>query len=225
MQSTSSSLQIAGRNRAAFFPIEPGTTDLADSKWIKETIAKGYTIVCDRYYYSGMIYSAAKQNPELSLKWAKSPDIGLPRPDAVIFLNLDPEEAEKRGGYGTEKYERKEMQQRVRRLFLDMEYVRHDEAIDMIVIDAGQSVQQVADSIYSEAAITVDAAEGGRARGPLGVVRDWPEGTVDRVPEVRRKTENGELIVERHLRESIRKGHTEYNPGTGEWLVKPWLCD
>jgi dTMP kinase len=41
-----------------------------------------------------MVYSAAKENPELSLEWAKSPDIGLPRPDAVMFLDLELEDAE-----------------------------------------------------------------------------------------------------------------------------------
>lgn len=172
-----------------------------------------------------MIYSAAKQNPELSLEWAKSPDIGLPRPDAVVFLNLSAEDAEKRGGYGEEKYEKKEMQQRVRKLFLDLEHVRHDEAVDMRVIDAGRSLDEVAQLVYSEAIITVNAVEGGQARGPLGVVRGWPEGTVERVPLVRKRSENGELTVEKHLKESIRKGHTKYNPETGELLVKSWVAD
>lgn len=86
--------------------------------FIKQQIAAGYTIVCDRYVYSGMVYSAAKNNPELSLEWAKSPDIGLPKPDLVVFLDLEPEEAERRGGWGEEKYEKKEIQLRVRELFL-----------------------------------------------------------------------------------------------------------
>lgn len=221
-QFTSYSLLIAGRRRKAI-PLSYRPQLTPDRTWIKETIQKGYTIVCDRYYYSGMIYSAAKQNPELSLEWAKSPDIGLPRPDAVVFLNLSPEDAERRGGYGEEKYEKQEMQQRVRQLFLDLEHVRHDEAVDMRVIDAGKSIAEVGNLVYSEAIVTVNAVEGGRARGPLGVVRDWPEGTVERVPHVRKRSENGELTLERHLQESIRKGHTKYNPETGELLIKPWV--
>ena len=86
--------------------------------YIKSTIAAGYTIVCDRYVYSGMVYSTAKGNKELGLEWAKSPDVGLPRPDLVVFLDLEPEEAERRGGWGEEKYEKQEMQLRVRKLFL-----------------------------------------------------------------------------------------------------------
>lgn len=222
IQFTSSSLPIAGRRRASPPSVIVAKLTLGRS-WIKDTIRQGYTIVCDRYYYSGMIYSAAKQNPELSLEWAKSPDIGLPRPDAVVFLNLSPEDAERRGGYGNEKYEKKEMQQRVRQLFLDMEHVRHDEAVDMRVIDAGKSLDEVAEMVYEEGIITVNAVAGGEARGPLGVVRNWPEGTVERVPHVRRRSENGELTVERHLKESIRKGHTKYNPETGELLIKSWV--
>jgi dTMP kinase len=65
-----------------------------------------------------MIYSAAKNNPELSLQWAKSPDVGLPRPDIVVFLDLEAEEARRRGGWGDEKYEKAEMQTRVREQFL-----------------------------------------------------------------------------------------------------------
>lgn len=112
-------------------------------KWIADTLKKGYTIVCDRYYYSGMVYSAAKRNPTLSLDWTKAPDVGLPKPDVVLFLDLDPEEAEKRGGYGDEKYEKKEMQQRVRELFLGFES-------DMKVINAGQSVGVVGDLILAK---------------------------------------------------------------------------
>src|SRR4051812_27675863 len=59
------------------------------SKTIKTHIEGGTTIICDRYYYSGIVYSAAKRNPTLSLDWARAPEVGLPRPDLVIFLDLD----------------------------------------------------------------------------------------------------------------------------------------
>ncbi|KAF1996475.1 P-loop containing nucleoside triphosphate hydrolase protein, partial [Amniculicola lignicola CBS 123094] len=70
---------------------------------ILSDIEAGTTLVIDRYYYSGMIYSAAKSNPTLSLPWARHPDVGLPRPDLVLFLDISAEEAAKRGGYGEEK--------------------------------------------------------------------------------------------------------------------------
>jgi len=86
-------------------------------KTIHELLAAGITVLCDRYYYSGVVYSAAKQNPSLSLSWARAPEIGLPRPDLVLFLDLDEAQAKERGGWGGEVYERGEMQRRVRELF------------------------------------------------------------------------------------------------------------
>ncbi|KAH8654028.1 thymidylate kinase-domain-containing protein [Tricladium varicosporioides] len=140
--------------------------------WIKEQIAQGYTIVCDRYYYSGMVYSAAKHNPALSLEWARTPDVGLPRPDRVIFLSLDAAEAERRGGYGEEKYEKREMQERVRDLFLSLQTRGEEEATDMILFDAEDSVENVASAIWAEVSQVVNAVEVGSGR-ELGVVGAW----------------------------------------------------
>ena len=139
-------------------------------KWIVETLRKGYTIVCDRYYYSGMVYSAAKYNPTLSLDWARAPDVGLPRPDVVVFLDLEPEEAEKRGGYGDEKYEKKEMQQRVRELFLGLLKSPGSES-DMQVVNAGESVEVVGARILDkiEAKLKELAAESSE----VGTVEAW----------------------------------------------------
>ncbi|KAK8110314.1 thymidylate kinase-domain-containing protein [Apiospora kogelbergensis] len=86
-------------------------------KTIQTTLAAGVSIVCDRYYHSGIVYSAAKQNPTLPLSWAKAPEAGLPRPDLVLFLDLDEAVARERGGWGGEVYEKGEMQRRVRELF------------------------------------------------------------------------------------------------------------
>ncbi|KXJ93432.1 thymidylate kinase-domain-containing protein [Microdochium bolleyi] len=84
---------------------------------IKADLAAGTTIICDRYYHSGIVYSAAKQLPSLSLSWARAPEVGLPRPDLVLFLDLEESVARSRGGWGGEVYERGEMQRRVRELF------------------------------------------------------------------------------------------------------------
>ena len=71
-----------------------------------ETLASGTNVICDRYAYSGVAFTSAKKEEdrssmsggELSLGWCIGPDVGLPAPDAVIFLDLDQDEAEKRGG-------------------------------------------------------------------------------------------------------------------------------
>ncbi|KAK3686187.1 thymidylate kinase-domain-containing protein [Podospora appendiculata] len=86
-------------------------------KTINNLLTTGTTVLCDRYYHSGIVYSAAKHNPSLPLSWARAPEVGLPRPDLVLFLDLDEAQAKARGGWGGEVYERGEMQRRVRELF------------------------------------------------------------------------------------------------------------
>ncbi|KAI0834682.1 thymidylate kinase-domain-containing protein [Hypoxylon sp. FL0890] len=87
------------------------------AKKIKAELEAGHTIICDRFYHSGIVYSAAKNIKSLSLSWAKAPEVGLPRPDMVLFLDLEEEVARERGGWGGEVYEKGEMQRRVRDLF------------------------------------------------------------------------------------------------------------
>lgn len=134
---------------------------------IAELLAQGVTIVCDRYYYSGMVYSAAKGNRHLGLGWARAPEVGLPRPDAVVFLDLDEEHARLRGGFGEERYETAEMQREVRRLFWGLENGEVDavafeeEAEDLVVVDAGGSVEEVAEEIWGVVRPKVEGVEKG----------------------------------------------------------------
>lgn len=121
---------------------------------IKALLEKGVNVVCDRYYHSGMVYSAAKGKPDLDLSWAHASDVGLPKPDIVVFLDLTPDEARRRGGWGDEKYEKEEMQRKVRELFTSL--AESDE--ELVVVDAGGSITQVADKIWElaeERVITV----------------------------------------------------------------------
>ena len=64
-----------------------------------QSLSAGTTLVCDRYAHSGVAFSSAKDTPGLTVDWCRSPDVGLPAPDAVIFLELSQEESEQRGGY------------------------------------------------------------------------------------------------------------------------------
>ena len=49
----------------------------------------------------------------MSLHWCMQPDVGLPQPDAVIFLSLDADAAVHRASYGNERYENIVFQRRV----------------------------------------------------------------------------------------------------------------
>lgn len=88
-------------------------------------------MVVDRYAFSGVAYTAAKEVVRTvvvletvfmcvmlliqvcPLSWCKAPDIGLPAPDVVFYLKLPPEAAQERAVYGNERYERVAFQKKV----------------------------------------------------------------------------------------------------------------
>ncbi|KAI8175030.1 thymidylate kinase [Colletotrichum sp. SAR 10_86] len=158
-------------------------------EYIKSLLASGTTVLCDRYYLSGIVYSAAKQNPSLNLHWARAPELGLPRPDLTLFLDLDESVAKERGGWGGEVYEKAEFQRRVRELFWGLhrgrigpdgtlgEEDREDadfrqEKEDLVVVDAGASVEEVAEEIWTKVGPRLEAVEkaAANALGTLGAV-------------------------------------------------------
>ena len=118
-----------------------------------QTLQNGTTVICDRYAYSGVAFSSAKNRgnkDDLSIDWCKAPDAGLPAPDAVIFLDLDQAEAEKRGGYGAERYETREMQKSVREKFNELQISDEKEGrTPWHVVDASMSLEQVEKHIFS----------------------------------------------------------------------------
>ncbi|KAL2010577.1 hypothetical protein VTN00DRAFT_6384 [Thermoascus crustaceus] len=135
---------------------------------IQECIAKGITVIVDRYSYSGAVYSAAKANPNLSLQWAWQPEVGLPRPDICLFLSISPQEAAKRGGYGLERYETDTMQKRVRELFHSLLEMPHNDEI--CVIDAGRSVDEVHNDMLEP---VLECMKNVDAIGPLRKLGPW----------------------------------------------------
>ncbi|KAG5643874.1 hypothetical protein DXG03_009504 [Asterophora parasitica] len=81
---------------------------------IEQLLAVGTAVICDRYAFSGIAFSASKG---ISYEWCRAPDVGLPAPDLSLFLDISPEAAKTRGGYGEERYEKEEMQRRVGEVF------------------------------------------------------------------------------------------------------------
>lgn len=112
---------------------------------IRSDVEGGVTVIVDRYSYSGAVYSAAKENPNLSLSWAWQPEVGLPRPDICLFLGITTQEAAKRGGFGAERYETDVMQMRVRHLFQSLLAMPHNDEI--CFIDAGRPMEVVAQDV------------------------------------------------------------------------------
>ena len=114
---------------------------------MRTDIEAGTSIVVDRYYYSGIVYSAAKGNPDLTLRWAREPEVGLPRPDVCVFLDLEPDVASQRGGFGAEKYETSQMQKLVRQYFHRL--LNQSDGEDMVLVDAARPLADVQEEMRS----------------------------------------------------------------------------
>eukprot|EP00931_Biecheleriopsis_adriatica_P119049 TRINITY_DN94339_c0_g1_i1.p1 TRINITY_DN94339_c0_g1~~TRINITY_DN94339_c0_g1_i1.p1 ORF type:complete len:283 (-),score=80.32 TRINITY_DN94339_c0_g1_i1:269-1117(-) len=86
--------------------------EMAES--LVEELRAGTTVVCDRYAFSGVAYSAAKG---LDFTWCQAPDRGLPCPDGIFFLHIDEKVGASRSNFGDERYENADMQAKVRAQF------------------------------------------------------------------------------------------------------------
>lgn len=137
---------------------------------IRADIAEGVTIVIDRYYYSGIVYSAAKDRPDLTIKWAREPEVGLPRPDICLFLDIMPEAAAGRGGFGVEKYENSRMQKRVRALFFEL--LPLPEGQDVRVVNANQSIDKVTEQMSGLVEVML---QGEGITQPLRSIPPWTD--------------------------------------------------
>ncbi|KZP11126.1 thymidylate kinase, partial [Athelia psychrophila] len=115
---------------------------------LSNLLESGVSIIADRYAFSGIAFSASKG---LSFEWCRSPDIGLPAPDLTIFLDVEPEVARSRGGYGEERYEKEEMQRGVRGWFkhIGTEMASTAAGGKWVTLDAGLEVDAVQKAIWA----------------------------------------------------------------------------
>ncbi|XP_076014899.1 thymidylate kinase [Genypterus blacodes] len=126
---------------------------------MKKKLEQGTTLIVDRYAFSGVAFTSAK--PGFSVEWCMQPDVGLPKPDLVMFLQVSLEEAALRGHFGQERYETKAFQSVVGRRF---EELRQDPSIPWQVINASGSVEDVHTDIKTHSLNAIEAAH----RLPLG---------------------------------------------------------
>ncbi|KAF5383853.1 hypothetical protein D9615_003793 [Tricholomella constricta] len=137
---------------------------------IEHLLGAGTAVICDRYAFSGIAFSASKGLP---YEWCRAPDVSLPAPDLALFLDITPEAAKARGGYGEERYEKEEMQRRVGEIFRRIGQEISDgggegEGGKWVGIDAGGEKDVVAREVW---AFVEPLARG--IEGPLR--RLWPD--------------------------------------------------
>ena len=118
------------------------------NEYIKESLKKGKNIVMDRYVYSGVAYSAAKNIPGMDLDWCYSCDKGLVRPDITFFL-MNQKSNDNREGFGDERYETNQFQEKVRRQFFSLFDKLGDQCDEVVQIDVtGCSIDEVTNQIW-----------------------------------------------------------------------------
>uniref|UniRef100_A0A7N0U9B7 Thymidylate kinase n=1 Tax=Kalanchoe fedtschenkoi TaxID=63787 RepID=A0A7N0U9B7_KALFE len=135
------------------------------NRWEKRSMMEsklrsGTTLIVDRYSYSGVAFSAAKG---LDIEWCKAPEKGLLAPDLVLYLDIQPEEAAERGGYGGERYEQLEFQKKVSQQYLMM----RDHSWK--IIDASLPMEDVEKQL---SALVLDSVDLCRKGKPLSQL--WP---------------------------------------------------
>lgn len=108
---------------------------------IVEQLNCGISVICDRYAFSGVAYSAAKG---LGFEWCQEPDVGLPVPDCVFFLHLNPEVGKSRSNFGDERYENVDMQARVREEFARPQL---HAGVEWCALDAAREIEDIGKEI------------------------------------------------------------------------------
>ncbi|XP_030916211.1 thymidylate kinase isoform X1 [Geospiza fortis] len=126
---------------------------------MKEKLQQGITVVVDRYAFSGVAFTSAKGN--FGLDWCKQPDVGLPKPDLILFLQLNPEAAAERGNFGQERYETSSFQEKVLQCFYCL---MEDKTLNWKTVDASKSIEDLHREIKSIAKETMQEVQ----NKPLG---------------------------------------------------------
>ena len=117
---------------------------------IKERIDAGQAVFSDRYFFSSLAYQGTAA--EAGLAWKLNQD--YPLPEYLFFFDIDSEKAmdrvEKRSG-NLEIYEKREFQRQVRARYLDVidRYEREKSGMTVVRIDATESVEAIAEKIWS----------------------------------------------------------------------------
>uniref|UniRef100_A0A183D4B5 Thymidylate_kin domain-containing protein n=1 Tax=Gongylonema pulchrum TaxID=637853 RepID=A0A183D4B5_9BILA len=112
---------------------------------MKEKLRSGTHLIVDRYAYSGIAYTLAKGDDSITMNWAKLADFGELKPDCVVFLDLPQEKAQRRSGFGDERFETDDFQEKV---YGVMKTLAADDKELWKVVDASPSVDEVAECIW-----------------------------------------------------------------------------
>ncbi|WPK24751.1 hypothetical protein PUMCH_002040 [Australozyma saopauloensis] len=114
---------------------------------LNKLLSEGTHVIMDRYVYSGIAYSLAKDKSR-DVEWLYGPDVGLPKPDLTFFLTVSMEELGTRKGWGEERYEKEQFQLKVKECFLKVLRVDTDPTIEIVDVN-GLSIDETTLKLWS----------------------------------------------------------------------------
>jgi|TARA_B100000780_G_scaffold274079_1_gene238584 dTMP kinase len=95
------------------------------------------------------------------------PEVGLPSPDVVLFLDMSIEQAKERGQFGEERYEKEEFQRTVRKRFQELMETENSK-VPWCVIDAARTIEEVEQDVHRHAEETIARVDEGAL--PVGTL-------------------------------------------------------
>lgn len=112
---------------------------------IKKYLEDGFTVICDRYYYSSFAYQGTASDidwvMDINLKCAE-----ILTPDVCIFLDVNPDTCKERidkGRNSVELYEKStELMKKIRKNFLDV-FDRLKDRENIKIIDANRGLDEI----------------------------------------------------------------------------------
>jgi dTMP kinase len=117
---------------------------------IVERCRRGELVICDRYTLSSLVY----QGIECGVELPRSLNSSFPAPELLIFFDIDPRLAQDRMAArpSLEIFEHIEFQEKVRRQYHALFEEYRKAGVRIEIIDAAQSVEKVAEEVWSEIA-------------------------------------------------------------------------
>lgn len=147
------SLQMDINLQAALFAADRIEHNTDPNNGIKKYLSEGYTVICDRYYYSSLAYQG--KNPDCDFEWVLNLNLKcnvIQKPDLCIFLDVNPATCKNRIDTSREKIElyEKNVEQMncIRNGFLEViELLRDKFDHKIVVIDANDNLNNVSKEI------------------------------------------------------------------------------
>ena len=94
------------------------------------------------------------------------PEIGLPAPDVVLFLDMTIEQAKERGQFGEERYEKEEFQRTVRQRFQQLMEAEGNN-VPWVIVDAARTMDEVEADVQTHANTALEKVGNGTPLGTL----------------------------------------------------------